>query len=75
MMGIARPSGTVTLKSASTDISGDLPPVAGGGWVLPCIPAQNIPLHGWCETADNEALNITTVTCTFDGVLVYATED
>jgi len=75
MMGMADVSGTVTLQSAGDAISGAMLPAARSGWVLPCIPAQNIALHGWCDTADNEALNITTVTCTFDGILVYATED
>jgi len=75
LMGTADVSGSITLESASTAISGVIELAAKGGVVLPAIPAQNVALHGWCETDDNEALNITTVTCTFDGMLIYATED
>jgi len=75
LMGVANVAGTVTLKSDSTAISGVIPVTAKGGWILSPIPAQNIPLHGWCETAANKDLDITTATCEFDGMLIYATQD
>ena len=75
LFGVANVAGSVTLKSDSTAITGVVPVAAKSGWVLPPIPAQNIPLHGWCDTAANKDLDITTVTCEFDGTLIYATED
>jgi len=75
LFGTTNVSGSITLKSASTALSGVINLSATSGPVLPAIPAQNIPLHGWCQTAANEALNLTTVTCEFDGFLIYATEN
>ena len=70
----ANVAGTVTLKSATTDISGDINLAATGGFVLPPVPADSVRSYGWFDTAAGEALNATTVTCTVDGVLVYAVE-
>ena len=75
LLGVANVAGSVTLKSDTTAITGVIPVAAKSGWVLPPIPAQNIPLHGWCETAANKDLDITTATCEFDGMLIYATQD
>ena len=74
LVGVANVSGTVTLKSSTTAISGDIPVAACGGIVMPIMSAASVPVCAWATTAAGEALQITTVTCTFDGVLVYAVE-
>jgi len=75
-MGTANVAGSITFESAANALSGVIPVAAKGGVVLPVVPAQNVALGAaWFTTNDNEALNITTVTCEFDGVIVYATED
>ena len=76
LMGTADVAGSITIESGANALSGVIPLAAKGGVVYPVVPSQNV-LAGavWFETVDNEALNITTVTCTFDGVVVYATEN
>ncbi|HUU31023.1 MAG TPA: hypothetical protein VMY69_02880 [Phycisphaerae bacterium] len=70
----ANVAGTVTLESATTAISGDINLAATGGFVLPPVPEESARFYGWMDTAAGEALNATTVTCTIDGVLVFAVE-
>lgn len=70
----ANVAGTVTFKSATTAISGDFSLAATGGFVLPPVPEESARYYGWMDTAAGEALNVTTVTCTLDGVLVYSVE-
>jgi len=72
VVAVANVSGTVTFKSSTTAISGDIPVAAKGGVVMPLADVRSAPYCGWMDTAAGEALNVTTVTCTLDGVLVYA---
>lgn len=55
---------SVKFLSASTDISATWPLGANGGIVLPYND------HGWCQTADSEALNINLSASTATGVHV-----
>lgn len=57
---------SIKLQSASTDITGLFPLGANGCFTLPYCD------HGWCETAEGEALNINMSVATSTGVqLVY----
>ena len=53
---------SVKFQSASTDISALWPLGANGGIVLPYND------HGWCQTAEGEALNINLSVATATGV-------
>ncbi len=75
LVGTANVAGTITLKSGSTAISGVMPVGAVSGFVLPICPETDPQTMGWCRTVAGAALNLTTVTCEFDGVLRYAVED
>lgn len=58
----------VNLESATTDITAVFPLGANGGLVLPYNE------HGWCETAANAALQVTTSAATACGVHVLYVE-
>lgn len=59
---------SVNLESGTTDITAIWPLGANGGIVLPYNE------HGWCETAANAALGITTSAATACGVHVLYVE-
>lgn len=74
LLGTADVAGTIALKSSTTAISGTMPVGPYGGFVIPeCHPLNNEGL-GWYHTAAGEALNLTTVTCTFNGMIKYGVE-
>jgi len=58
----------VNLESGTTDITAVFPLGANGGLVLPYNE------HGWCETAANAALQVTTSAATACGVHVLYVE-
>lgn len=66
VVAVATLANSIKLQSASTDITALFPLGANGGFTLPYCD------HGWCETAEGEALNISMSVATSTGVqLVY----
>lgn len=61
-------AGTIVLKSAATPKSGTIAVSDEGGFVLPFGGSLAM---AWIKCATNEAFNITTVSCTFDGIVNY----
>jgi len=72
----ANVAGTVKIvRGAATEMTGTINIAATGGFVLPRNPIiENfVPSAAWGATAANEAISLVTVTCTIDGILIYAT--
>jgi hypothetical protein len=65
---VSTAANNVNLESGTTDITPIWPLGANGGIVLPYNE------HGWCETAANAALAVTTSAVTACGVLVEYVE-
>jgi len=69
LFGLTNTAGaTIVLLSATTAKSGTMPLAQYGGWVLPLSGNFAMP---WVKCGTNEALNVTTVGGTFDGVVSY----
>ena len=56
---------TITFKSASTQLSGEIDQSQAISIILPYNPA------GWMETAEGEAFNITSTNGAVNGMIVY----
>lgn len=66
LVGVSTLANSIKLQSASTDITGLFPLGANGGFTLPYCD------HGWCQTAEGEALNINMSVGTSTGIqLIY----
>ena len=70
LFGTADVAGSISIQDEDdTAHSGVMPVAETGGFVLP--PVGNFAMP-WIKVATNKALEIDTVTCTFDGVITYA---
>lgn len=72
LWGSADIAGTVVLKDGTTARSGTINLASTAGWILQPIPHDDVPYFAWMESSPNAAINITTVYCTIDGVVLYA---
>lgn len=75
LIGTVDVNGHISLESAADKLTGVMPVSALGGFVVPRGAEERVDVMGYWRTAAGEALNMTTVTCVFDGSLVYAVED
>jgi len=69
-MGTADVAGTISIQDEDdTALTGIMPVPETGGFVI--NPSGNFAMP-WIKVATNKAVEIDTVTCTFDGVVTYA---
>lgn len=70
LMGTVDVAGSISIQDEDdTALSGVMPVDAKGGFVV--NPSGNFAMP-WIKVATNKALEIDTVTCTFDGIITYA---
>lgn len=70
LVGTADVAGSISIQDEDdTALSGVMPVAATGGFVM--NPSGNFAMP-WIKVATNKALEIDTVTCTFDGTITYA---
>lgn len=70
LVGTVDAAGSISIQDEDdTALSGVMPIAANGGFVM--NPSGNFAMP-WIKVATNKALEIDTVTCTFDGTITYA---
>lgn len=70
LFGTADADGSISIQDEDDTAHSGIMPVAGnGGFVM--NPVGNFAMP-WIKVATNKALEIDTVTCTFDGIITYA---
>lgn len=70
LIGTADVAGSISIQDEDdTALSGVMPVSATGGFVM--NPSGNFSMP-WIKVATNKAVEIDTVTCTFDGIVIYA---
>jgi hypothetical protein len=70
LVGSVDVAGSISIQDEdNTALSGVMPVAATGGFVM--NPSGNFAMP-WIKVATNKALEIDTVTCTFDGTITYA---
>ena len=70
LTGTADVAGSISIQDEDdTALSGVMPVSATGGFVM--NPSGNFAMP-WIKVATNKALEIDTVTCAFDGIIIYA---
>jgi len=74
LAGKADVAGTITLENGSTACSGAMSVVATDPLPLPLIRPEDAPFMALMQADAGAAINLTTVSCAFNGLAIYAEE-